>query len=106
MGQLVLIVDTSAAMCPYWHDFHHGYVLPIVKFFSETQSAEKTLYTLVTYGGGGGGGSMGNMKCSSSTFNPAQLVAMLNNVKPGGGGLEDKTHLIDALSIALTLLCK
>ena len=31
---------------------------------------------------------------------------MLPNIKPGGGGLEDKTHLIDALSIALTLLCK
>ena len=69
---------------------------------SETQSQEKTLYTLITYGGG----STGGVKCSASTFNPGSLLSMLPNIKPGGGGLEDKTHLIDALSIALTLLCK
>ena len=33
MGQLVLVIDSSSAMCPYWHDFHLGYVIPIVKYF-------------------------------------------------------------------------
>ena len=37
MGQLVLIIDTSSAMVPYWREFSVGYVTPIIKFFSDKE---------------------------------------------------------------------
>ena len=42
---------------------------------------------------------MANIQCSTSTFNPSQFLSMIRCISPGGGGLEEGTHLIDALSV-------
>ena len=65
-------------------------------FVDQEKAKEKTLYSLITYGGGA---NVANMQCSTSTFNPSQFLSMIRHISPGGGGLEESTHLVDALSV-------
>ena len=46
MGQLVLIIDTSSAMVPYWREFSAGYVTPIIKFFSDKELGRIFIFAL------------------------------------------------------------
>ena len=106
-SQLIVVLDATAAMGPYWPEFAKLYLEPIVTQLCQNQPASmgfvsQTLMTLITVGAGDAfGGAYNSIRTSRPTFVPYDFLKMFQHVKFQAGGCDTYQPLGDAISVAL-----
>merc|ERR1712062_44112 len=78
--QLVVIVDRTASMAPYWNSIAKFYLAPIVKQLCRANKIasgylSNTLHSVITYGAGDEfGGALNSIKSSNPTFKSHDFI--------------------------------
>ena len=107
---VVFCVDGTAGLAPYWKQLKRNYIRPSIQALQDLKNIESgqyssTCFATVVYGAGDGfGGPYHCIKEFEDTLLPKVVLEDFEKLELHGGGFERRTHLVEALSVALTIL--
>jgi len=107
---VVFCVDGTAGLAPYWKQMKRNYIRPAIEALQDLKNIESgqyssTCFATVVYGAGDGfGGPYNCIKEFEDTLQPKIVLQDLEELELHGGGFERRTHLVEAFSVALTIL--